>query len=62
MFSGSVVYAPGDTYPGETRPATRDAVPSSWTPRPILATPASAIGVTAAVAIGLLWFVGRRKK
>jgi hypothetical protein len=61
MFSGSPVYSPGDNYPGQVRPMTRDVVPSSWTPTVILGATGRMVALTAGIALGLIWFVGRRK-
>ena len=60
MWSGSVVYAPGDSQ-GIARFPTRDFVPSSWTPEPILSSTSGSMAITAAVALAIIFWLGRGK-
>jgi alkanesulfonate monooxygenase SsuD/methylene tetrahydromethanopterin reductase-like flavin-dependent oxidoreductase (luciferase family) len=61
MFSGSPVYSPGDNYPGQVRPATRDFVPSSWTPVSVLGSSGSSMAIAAGVALAIIFWLGRGK-
>jgi len=61
VFSGSTVYSPGDNYPGQIRVMTRDFVPSSWNPVPIEAGDSASVAIAAAIALAVIWFLGRGK-
>jgi hypothetical protein len=61
MFSGSPVYSPGDNYPGQVRPNTRDYVGSTFRPVPMLAGTAGAMAIAAGVALAVIFVLGRRK-
>jgi hypothetical protein len=60
MWSRSAsIYSPGDaTVP---RQPSRDYVPSPWVEQAVQTARSSALAVTAAIAIGVIFLLGRRK-
>ena len=60
MFSGSPVYAPGDSE-GLPRFPTRDFVPSSWAPVPILGSSSGSMAIAAGVALAIIFWLARSK-
>jgi hypothetical protein len=60
MNTESPVYSPGDTA-GILRYPARNYVGSTFSPQALLGTTGSLVALTAGVAIGLIWFLGRKK-
>jgi len=53
-------YAPGDDL-GVNRQPSRDFVPSPWVQEAVEKATGSAVAITAAIALGLILLLGRRK-
>lgn len=53
-------YAPGDSF--TPRQPSRDYVPSPWAEQAVAAAKSSAVAITAGIALGVIFLLGRRKK
>jgi len=53
------IYSPGDS--SVPRQPSRDYVPSPWVAQAAAAAKSSAVAVTAGIAIGVIFLLGRRK-